>query len=391
MAEFIPLLTILGVHLKSEGYPNVTYRVQALHACTNMRVREINYPFRADLGKTDGRRRRFASWHLLVTAFRVLYAHLNIFICYLRADRRGVVYIPYPAVLILFLFSILPRVVRPKAIAVDAFISIYDTVVNDRQLARADSVFGRLIWWLENRAYGVADVIVVDTIFNAQYFIETFPSLRTREVVALPLSIDEQFFSGGQYQASHSTCKVVFLGTFVPLQGVETIAKAAVLLTDRTDIHFSLVGNGQSADAVKEILTQHDCNNIEWITDWQSKAQVKAQIVSADICLGIFGSGDKAQRVWPFKNYHYMAIGRALITGDTKCANYLADKAVGAEPFVTVPCGDASALAKAIIVLADSPDKRAALAEAGRKYYASQLSSKAAVAQLYAILERIAQ
>lgn len=391
MADVTPLLTILGVHLKSEGYPNVTYRVQALHACTNMRVREINHPFRTDLGRPDGRGRRFASWHLLVAAFRFLYAHLNVFIRYLGADRQGVVFIPYPAVLILFLFSMLPRVVRPRAIAVDAFISVYDTVVNDRRLARANSIVGRLIWWLENRAYGVADVVVVDTVLNAQYFVDTFPSLCTREVVALPLSIDEPFFAGGQYQASHSTCKVVFLGTFVPLQGVETIAKAAVLLTDRTDIHFSLVGNGQSAGAVKEILTRHDCSNIEWITDWQNKGQVKAHIVGADICLGIFGSGDKAQRVWPFKNYHYMAIGRALITGDTKCANYLADKAVGAKPFLTVPCGDASALAEAIMALADSPERRATLAEASHRYYASQLSSTVAVGQLSVILERIAR
>ena len=391
MADAPPLLTILGVHLKSEGYPNVTYRVRALHACTNMLAREINHPFRTDLGSSNGQVRRFASWRVMLATFRFLYAHLNVFIRYLGADRRGVVYIPYPAVLILLLFSILPRVVRPKAIAVDAFISVYDTAVNDRRLTRADGVVGRLIWWLENRAYGIADVVVVDTIFNAQFFRETFPSLRTREVVALPLSIDELFFSGMEYQTSHSTCHVVFLGTFVPLQGVETIAKAAVLLADRTDIHFSFVGNGQSAGAVKDILTQHGCSNIEWISDWQTKEQVKARIVDADICLGIFGDGSKAQRVWPFKNYHYMAVGRALITGDTECANYLAHKAVGAKPFLTVPCGDAAALTEAIKMLADSPDKRASLAVASRQYYVSQLSSDTAVRQLSATLERIAR
>lgn len=391
MADDPPSLTILGVHLKSDGYPNVTYRVQALNACATMRVREINYPFRAEPDNSAQSVHLIAALRTVVRAFRFIYAHLHVIVRYLGTDKKGVVYLPYPAVLLLLLFSILPRFVRPQSIAVDAFISVYDTVITDRKLVRADSMVGRLIWWLENRAYGVADVVIVDTIFNAQYFNQIFPSLRTCEVVPLPLSINESFFCSTEYPPSSSACHVVFLGTFVPLQGVDTIAKAAVLLENRADIRITLVGNGQTADAVKEILSRRECSNIEWIRGWQNKDQVKAHIVGADICLGIFGDGDKAQRVWPFKNYHYMAVGRPLITGDTECARYLAVKSGGAKPFLTVPCGDAFALAEAIKTLADSPKSRTQLGMLGQKYYLSHLSSKAADARLLAILQRISR
>ena len=391
MADDLPPLTILGVHLKSEGYPNVTYRIKALHSCTSMRIREINYSFRTDLDTGESSGCGFRVLAAPVAALRFIYAHLNVFVRYFGVDRGRMVYLPYPAVLLLLMFSLLPRALRPKVIAVDAFISVYDTVVSDRNLAREGGVVARLIWWLENRAYSVTDVVFVDTIFNAQYFKKTFSSLYDKDVVALPLSIDESFYSHAEYRANQSTCHVIFFGTFVPLQGVEIISKAAILLVDRPDIRLSLVGNGQVAGAVTEILSRYDCKNIEWITSWQSKEQIKALIDSADICLGIFGSGKKAQRVWPLKNYHYMAVGRPLITGDTDCARYLAGFANGAKPFLMVPCGDASALAEAIKALADSPESRVALAEASRQFYVSNLSAETAARRLSAILQGMAR
>ena len=379
-------VAILGVHLKSEGYPNVTYRIQAMKASSATPLPEINCAFRTNF---DTSKDQSFILNRLWSLARFLYAHANVFIRSFGVDRRCAFYIPYPGVLLLFLFSFVPRAFRARALVVDAFISIYDTVVNDRKLLRSSSVVGRLIRWVENRAYGVADVVVVDTIFSARYFNDTFPSLQARQVVVLPLSIDESLFSSVEYRPSRSACHVVFLGTFVPLQGVETIAEAAVLLADHAEIRFSIIGTGQTAAAVKEIFASRECGNIEWLADWQNKEQVKSYIIGSDICLGIFGESEKAQRVWPFKNYHYMAIGRALITGDTQCASYLEGKSGNCRPFLTVPCGDAHALAEAITVLAASPERRIALATASREFYAAHLSSKVATEQLLAILQRI--
>jgi glycosyltransferase involved in cell wall biosynthesis len=385
------LITILGVHLKSEGYPNVTYRIQALCACASLRVNELNHPFRSDPITSRTGSGGFAIARVVRKSFKFVYAHLNVLVRYLFSEKTNVVYVPYPAVLLLLMFSFVPRTLRPHAIVIDAFISIYDTIVNDRKLVNGKGILGRLIWWLENRAYSVAEVIVVDTQFNAEYMNETFPALRTREVLALPLSIDESFFCAAAKRERDSTCNVLFVGTFVPLQGVETIAKAAALLADREDIHIRLVGNGQTADAVRKILLSYDRKNIDWIVDWQSKEQIRNHIEEADICLGIFGGGDKTQRVWPFKNYHYMAVGRAIITADTKCARHLTASADGGEPFLTVPCEDSEALANEIRHLANSPGRRMGFANAARKLYFTTLCSTKSVEQLANVLTRLSR
>src|SRR3990170_5206715 len=39
-------VTILGVHVKSAGYPNVTFRVRDLAHAALLRTQEINFPFR---------------------------------------------------------------------------------------------------------------------------------------------------------------------------------------------------------------------------------------------------------------------------------------------------------------------------------------------------------
>ena len=379
-------VAILGVHLKSDGYPNVTYRIQAMQASAATPLPEINYAFRTDF---DTSKNQSSILNRLWSLVRFLYAHANVFVRSFGLDRRSACYIPYPGVLLLLLFSFVPRALRVRALVVDAFISIYDTAVNDRKLVRSSSVAGRLIRWVENRAYSVADVVVVDTIFSAQYFTDTFPSLQARQVVVLPLSIDESLFSSVEYRPNRSACHVIFLGTFVPLQGVRTIAEAAVLLANHNEIHFSIIGTGQTTAIVEEIFASRECGNIKWLTDWQNKEQVRSHIISSDICLGIFGDSEKTQRVWPFKNYHYMAIGRALITGDTQCAAHLEGKSGHCRPFLTVPCGDAHALAEAITVLAASPERRSELANASREFYAAHLSSKVAADQLLAILQHI--
>ena len=109
------------------------------------------------------------------------------------------------------------------------------------------------------------------------------------------------------------------------------------------------------------------------------------EVRQADVCLGVFGRGEKAQRVWPLKNYAYMASGRAIITGDTACARELLSRTGGAA-FVTVPPGDAGALAEAIRRLAADPSERVRLAGEARAFFDTHLRSEVATRQLVSVL-----
>lgn len=366
-------LLILGVYLKSEGYPNTLYRLHDLEASGLFQMSEINVPMWSE--STQG---RHGISRLTRNFWRAVIAHIAVTIRYLAATCPERIYVPYPAVFVLFLLSWLPAWRRPRYIVADVFISLYDTIVLDRRLIKQDGLAARMLKWIERRAYVCADKLVADTPQNARLLCELF-KLPEAKYVAIPLSTDEIHFKYTPYQPTHGDCRVLFVGTMAPLHGMETILEAANLLSERPDIHFRLIGDGQDAPIVEARLRTH-MPNLEWERAWQSSQQIAGEISRADICLGIFGAGDKAQRVCPFKIYAYASMGRAVITGDTRWLRETVQR--HEEVFASVPPDDAAALAAKIIQLADAPALRAKLAANGRQFYEIHLSNQAVLRQL---------
>ncbi len=373
-------VTILGVHVKFAGYPNVTFRIRDLLRSPMLRVQEINFPFGASPGTGDSRLWVWKTLRGIWLVLRLLYAHLHVMSVYFFRGRPQRLYVPYPAVLVLLCLSLLPRAWRPACVMADCFISLYDTAITDRKLFSPDSWLARLLKSLESRAYRVADRVIVDTELNARYFIETF-GLDSSKLMALPLSIDENHFRPAPYQPAANTCTVLFIGTFVPLQGVDVIASALMMLESRRDLRFRLIGTGQTAKTVADIFNNQCPANVEWITRWMQSEELAREIREADICLGIFDAGPKAQRVWPLKNYAYMAVGRAMITADTLQARQMLRR-TNATPFMTVPAGDPAALADAVTKLAGESDCRRMYAENAHRFYEQELSSQKSVRQI---------
>lgn len=373
-----PPLLVLGVHLKSEGYPNTLYRLRDLEASGLFRVSEINMPM-----WSEDTQSRHGFPRLTRNLWRAAVAHAAVAIRYLAARRPERVYVPYPAVFVLFLLSWLPTWRRPRHLVADAFISLYDTIVLDRRLLK-QGLAARTLKWVERRAYACADRLVADTPQSADHLRSLF-DLPEEKLVAIPLSTDEDHFRHTPYQPSGGICRVLFVGTMSPLHGMETILEAAHLLSGRTDIHFRLIGDGQDAPKVEARL-RTPLPHLEWERAWQPSWRIAEEISRADICLGVFGAGDKAQRVCPFKIYAYASVGRAVITGETRWFRETAP--LPDEAFATVPVNDAAALAARIVQLADAPTLRARLAAGSRRFYENRLSNRAALKQLAQALAR---
>lgn len=373
-------ITILGVHVKSAGYPNVTFRIRDLEHSSLLRTHEINFPFSHTILYDGMRSRGWRPLKLLWTVIRVIYAHVYVLLAYFWQGRPSRLYIPYPAAIVLFCLSLLPRFWRPEYVLADCFISLYDTAITDRKLFPPGSWIARVMRAVESRAYRSADMIVVDTELNASNFTETF-GLASSKVMALPLSIDDIHFRSAAYRPHDDACTVLFVGTFVPLQGVDVIAHAAVALESHPNVRFRLIGSGQTAGAVERIFANRRPANVEWVTEWMDSENLAREIRSADICLGIFGMGPKTQRVWPLKNYAYMAIGRAIITGDTLQARHMLQGTDNA-PFLIVPPANPAALATAITELAGDLERRRMLAGNARRFFEKKLSSQIALEQI---------
>ncbi len=365
-------VTILGVHQYSSAYPNTKFVIDHIMQSEDITSLEIRKSLFTDWSGFDKKTGWISKYPGFIgAALRAIYCHTSIFLRFWSGRKCDVVYVPYPAIGVLLIFSLLPGFLRPRKIIAEAFISIYDTAVTDRKLIQDSAFLAKSLKAMERRAYQTATLTTVDTEENQNYYSELF-ALPPDKFVTMPLATDEHNFGHALYTPTSGACHVLFIGTFVPLQGTEVIARAIVELEDRRDISFTILGTGQSAAIFSGIIGDKVPANTKWIRQWQDSESLARYIRLADICLGIFSDGPKANRVWPFKNYAYMACGRAIITGDTACARRMLAENDSAA-FVTVPTSDHLSLAAKIQELADSPGTRETLARNARRYYDKRL------------------
>jgi len=138
--------------------------------------------------------------------------------------------------------------------------------------------------------------------------------------------------------------RVVFYGLYTPLQGTPVIG-AALSKIAGAGIEVTMVGGGQ--DAVRARSAAASNLAVRWL-DWVPAADLPALVAGHDVCLGIFGTGDKALRVVPNKVFQGAAAGCAIVTSDTAPQR----RALG-DAALLVPPGDPGALAAALLRLAD--------------------------------------
>lgn len=381
-------ICIAGIYIKSDKYPGVKYKLAALERL-GVDFAEINRPAINSEGKWSAIGK---SGILLRTIFNSLAV---LILCVKNRGLYSAFYFPYPSLVPCFFMSCLPGFARPKPVVIDFFISIYDTVVFDRKLLKKNGLPAKFLWWLERRSLSVASTIVVDTPQNAEYFKSLF-NIENQEVVSVPLatgvfegarsSVEQtsETYMHGQVGKLANPVTVLFIGTMIPLHGIETILQAADMLQGK-EIHFTLIGDGQQSKLVESFLQKNNMISLNWIQEWQSSAQMRQWIKSSDICLGVFSATEKAQRVCPLKIYHYMSMSKPTITGETDWT-----KGVGAElqvlPFLTVPCGDSTALAEKILSLASNRNLRNAYSKRAESYFNDHLQDDIGGNQLKTLL-----
>jgi len=373
----IPRVLIVGVHQATDAYPNTLYRLR--HLQERFDAYEINEPLWVTLqGGVASIRSP------LRTLWRALAAHVRLAWRIATAPRRDVAYIPYPAIGVALLLALLPHSRRPR-IVLDGFISLYDTVVNDRRLWKPDALLSRMLWTLERRAFGIADIVMVDTPQNADFYARVF-RLPSNRFVPVPLATNESAYAPSSYRPTEGRCRVLFIGTLVPLHGIETIAGAIRLLAHRADVQFTILGDGHDAPKLEGAL--EGLANVAWKRRWHSADELAGEIAESDICLGIFGATDKTQRVCPYKLYAYAGVGRATITGDTQWLRSIA-AGESVAPFHAVPVNDPRALADAIEYLADNPAERERLARDATTFYRNFLANARSLPVLDTLLMQV--
>lgn len=363
-----PRLLVAGVGLRGSGYPNASNTLRMLRDTRHIEVVQCGswLPEETHLWKMAKGPRRKALPFLI----RLLSANASSAIRLLRENREGdLTYVPYPGLFLLWLLSWVPRRWRPHCIC-DAYITIWDSLYQDRNLGTATSGFSHLLLRIESRALRTAEHVIADTQANAAHIHQLFGVCRKR-IHTFPLALDASTCPapGITHPADHKI-RVVFIGTFVPLQGATVIAQAIDKLRGHGALEFILIGDGQQAEEAAHWLQDNPA--VTWLRGWQPPQVITEHLAQADICLGVFGGRGKATRVLPFKLYMAMAAGKAIITQQ----DYSLPDGCPAIPVVACPPVP-EALANAIAMLAQDPARRATLACQSRDYFQHHLSPQA--------------
>ena len=145
---------------------------------------------------------------------------------------------------------------------------------------------------------------------HAEFFQEVL-KVPAEKVRVIPVGAEEAVFKPCKKQSSkNKQFTVLFYGSYIPLQGVDVIVKAALLTRD-SDIKWIFIGDGPLKN--KCVVLAGKSENIVFL-DWVPYESLPDKICSADILLGIFGKTPKARRVIPNKVYQALACDKPVIT-----------------------------------------------------------------------------
>ena len=257
-------------------------------------------------------------------------------------------------------------------VALDHLISASDTAV-DRRVS--SGVVVRLLQRLDEAALRAADLPCVDT---SEHLDLVAAEAHDRALV-VPVGAPGAWFRAPE--PHFGRLRVVFFGSFTPLQGAPVIGEAIAQLREHDEISFTMIGRGQDYDATRAAAGG---GAAEWL-DWVEPESLPALIAEHDVCLGIFGTGAKALRVVPNKVFQGAAAGTVVVTSDTGPQR----EAFGGAAVFVKP-GDADELARTLLALARNPGRVADLRQAAYRRANERFRPESVVAALYERLQPVA-
>ncbi len=237
------------------------------------------------------------------------------------------------------------KVITRKPIIFDAFLSLYDSNVFDRKVVKPKTLRAFYYWFLDWLSMHLADVVLFDTEQHINYACGKF-NVRKEKFRRILVGAQSDIFHPFDLPQKNEKFLVEFHGTFIPVQGIEFIIRAAKELENYKDIEFIIIGSGQEKEKTLELARKLEVNNIKF-NGFLPKEKLVEKISEANICLGIFGKTQKTQRAIPNKLYECAAMKKPVITADTPAIRELFDD----NDLSLVKAADAEDLVEKILLL----------------------------------------
>lgn len=252
--------------------------------------------------------------------------------------------------------------------------------------------FIRWAEWLEAQCYRRAKRIVAVTQGIADRLIGR--GLPMEKIAFIPNGTNIDLFrpdaeGGAQLRAElglQQKFVVLYAGIHGLAQGLETVIEAARLLTNCSEIHFVMVGDGPKKEELLALNKVYGLSNLLMLSS-QPLERMPAYLAMADVALVPLRRVDLFQGALPTKIFDAWACQKPTLIGVDGEARHILNK-VGAGLFVEPE--NPQALAEALLNLHQQPDLLKQMGQAGRQAAVEQYSLQAAARQMEMILQEVA-
>ncbi|NQT24462.1 glycosyltransferase family 4 protein [candidate division KSB1 bacterium] len=249
-------------------------------------------------------------------------------------------------VLVGFYGALLMPIVRlftHKPVIFDVHSGTHETMI-DWGRARKDGLRARIYWWVDHWTFNLADRIILEAHDHIRIWSDRYKVPKDKFFRVFLATEDSLIFP--RPEPEEDPFLVHFHGEYAPFHGVNVILRAAALLQNQ-GVHFQIVGFGTTYEEdmhLAESLDLQNCNFIEWVP-YETLSETMGR---AHVCLGFFGTTNRAKEVFTNKVIEAIAVKRPLITMRN---NPVQELLKDGESVLLVPPNDPEALAQAILQL----------------------------------------
>lgn len=311
-----------------------------------------NYVVRAGLERTGFR----VDYHVIPTSLRTLRRAIEVVRFFPQRGQYDIVFIPMGNQLSAPVYWLLSKL-RNQRILLDYFLGIMDA--REGRKTATSTFKAQLYRWVDQ--FNITRMVsITDTLAHRQAFIDLL-GVSPLDMRVIPVGMKDNVFQPSPLPENTDTVLVQFVGNFLPVSGCDIILRAAARLKEHQSIRFQMIGGGKIFQELAELSRELDLPNLEFLGHI-GHPEVVERMRGSSILLGVFGALYKTSYVIPNKVYEGLALGRPMITAEAPAVH---EFFTPGEHLITVPPGNPQALADAILRLAQSPEERQRLGQAG--------------------------
>jgi len=178
---------------------------------------------------------------------------------------------------------------------------------------------------------------------------------------------------------------VGYVGVMGKQEGIDLLLQAvAVIVKQRQDVHFGLVGGGTSLEEMKALAKDLGVADYVTFTGRVPDAELLAVLNTADVCVNPDVANEMNDISTMNKIMEYMALGKPIVQFDLTEGRHSAQEAS-----LYAKRNDPEDFARKIVALLDDPERRRAMGEYGRRRVMEELEWRHEAPRLLAAYETL--